>query len=159
MNECIDIYSRLIIATITFVGPIIIALLSSFSEGEKRRKDLTRQTEEELSQKVAREVQNNPAKIRETIHKTNEEYKKLDKEAANELGRLNPIIQFWLIYGPLSSSLILLSFDFLIRKNTWGLYSHKLSCWILAISLSTYLASVFSIVRVFFTIVRTKRII
>ena len=35
MDKLIDLYSRLIIATITFVGPFIIVLLSNSNSGEK----------------------------------------------------------------------------------------------------------------------------
>jgi len=159
MKEFIDIFSRLIIATITFVGPIIIFLLSTFIEGEKRRKDLSKRTQDEISKQAAQEFRNNPAKFRETIDKTSEEFKRIDKATNKELSRLNPFIQFWLIYGSLAISFFFLMFDYLIRDNYLGLYNHFLSAFLLIISGLMYLLSITFIIRVFYTIIRTKKII
>ena len=159
MTECIDIYSRLIIATITFVGPIIILLLSTFNEGERRRKDLAKQTEDAISNLAAQELQDNPSNIRETINRTSEEYRKIEKKTNKELGRLKPIKQFWLIYGSLASSLFLLTFRFLIKDDFCGLKNHNLSIFILILSVLSYIASLFFIIRVFYTIIETKKII
>lgn len=159
MNECIDLYSRLIIATLTIVGPIIIALLSSFNEGEKRRKDLATHTKEELGKQAVKEVHTNPDRIRETVDKTSEGYKKIDKETQTELKRLNPLVQFWNIYGFLAFSFLCLILFFLIKKNQWGLYNHNFCLMVFLLSLIAYLVSLFFIVRVFYTIIKTKRLI
>ena len=52
MKDCIDIYSRLLIATITFVVPIIINLLSIFRDNEKARIEKTKLKEEEVGKKL-----------------------------------------------------------------------------------------------------------
>jgi hypothetical protein len=159
MDSCIDIYSRLLIATITFVVPIIITLLSTFAAGENRRKELARTTEEEISKRAAEEVQTNPQKIRETIYKTSEQYKQIDKKTKSELALLNPIIQFWYIFSSLSLALVCLLVYFLVIKDTWKLYNHNLSIIFLLISGFSYLVAIFFIIRILYTISETKKII
>jgi len=103
MKECIELYSKLIIATITFVGPFIIAFLSVFTAGVSRRKALAQQTEEEINKQAKQELQTHPEGIKETIHKTSEMYKTNEKKTKAELAKLNPITQFWKIYGTLAN--------------------------------------------------------
>ncbi len=158
MNNCIDIFSRLLIATITFIVPIIINLLSTFSAGEKRRKELAKETEDKISKQAAEEVQNYPEKIKETINKTTEEYKKADSKTKEELSRLNPITQFWIIFIYLSLSFVFVIFSFLIRSNTWNLYNHNLSIASLLFSAITYLTAIYYIIRILYTISNTKKI-
>lgn len=159
MNESIEIYSNLILATIAFVGPLIIGLLSTFTAGENRRKILAKKAEQELSEKLAKDIVTNPEKIRESVVKTSKEFKKMDKINMSELKRLNPIIQFWLIYGSLGVALSFLVLSYLVRANTWDMYNHKLSILILIFSVAFYLLSLFFIIRGFYTIIWTKRII
>lgn len=159
MNECIDIYLKLIIATITFVGPIIIVLLSTFNAGENRRKALAVQTEHEISKRLAEAVATNPETIREAVDKTSEEYKEIDKKTKSELNKLNPIRQFWCIYGSLATALFLLGLSFIIRTNTWNTYNHSLSVVVLTSSFLVYILALFFIIQVFYTIIRTKKII
>lgn len=161
MDKCIDLYSRLIIATITFVGPFIIFLLSNFSAGEKRRKELAEDSIDEISKRAAQEVNNNtdnPKKNSETIHKTSKELKKIELDTKIELDKLNPTIQFWHIYGSLALSYLLLSTSYLIRDNYNSLYNHIASVIILISSTISYCYSLYRIVRVFHTIISTKKI-
>ena len=158
MKECIDLYSRLIIATITFVGPIIITLLSTFSAGKKRREELARETEEKISQKAANDVQNNPHTIRDTITKTKQEYEQLDKQTQNELRSLSPIVQFWHIFSRLGISLLLLLFSYLIRSDKWNLYNHLMSIIVLTLSVLFYFYALYYLIRVLYTIINTKKI-
>ena len=159
MENCIEIYSRLLIATITFIVPIIITLLSTFAAGENRRKELARTTEEEISKSAAEDLQANPHNIRETIDKTSEQYKKIDKKTKKELALLNPITQFWYIFSSLSLALFCLISYFLIVNDTWKLYNHNLSIVLLLISGFSYSVSLFIIIRILYTISETKKII
>lgn len=157
MDKLIDLYSRLIIATITFVGPFIIVLLSNSNSGEKRRKDLTRQTLDEITRKAKQEI-NQSDNLTDTIHKSSEEIKKIEKKNNNELSRLDPIKQFWLIYGFLALSFILLCFKYITKDETEFL-KLNLSITILILSSISYSISVFFIIRTFYTIINTKKLI
>jgi hypothetical protein len=159
MVNCIDIFSRLLIATFTFVVPIIINLLSTFADGEKRRKELAHQTEEQISKAAAEELQTNPQNIRRTIDQTSQQYKEIDRSTNAELALLNPIVQFWNIFTFLSLSFSALILDYLIRKNTFNLYNHKASCFCLIIAAFTYVIALFFIIRILYTISKTRKII
>jgi hypothetical protein len=159
MIQCIDIYSRLMIATITFVVPIIITLLSTFTAGEKRRNELATLTSEQISKSAAEEVQSNPEKIRETIQKTSEEYKRIDKITKRELNLLNPLRQFWNIFSAMAFSLLTLLFYYLIINHSWGINNHKLSIRVIVISGLSYSLALFFIIRIIYTISKTRKII
>lgn len=159
MEKCIDIYSRLLIATITFIVPIIINLLSTFASGEKRRKELSKQTEESLSMQTAQELQANPEDIKKTISITYNKYAENDKRTKKELDLLNPIIQFWTIATPLFLCFVLLLFSYLIRSNYSNWYNHNLSVVILLLTVLFYLVALFYLIRILYTISRTRKIV
>jgi len=159
MEKSIDLYSRLLIATITFVVPIIINLLSTFTSGEKRRKELSKVTEENLSKQTAQEIQANPATVKETVTKTYGQYAENDKKTKQELKLLNPIIQFWTIAIPLFCSFVLLFFAYLVKANYCDLYNHYLSLSILVTSVIFYIIALCIIIRIMYTISKTKKIV
>ena len=159
MEKCIDLFSRLLVATITFVVPILINLLSTFTAGENRRKELEKDTEEQISKRAAEEVQSNPEKIKETIGKTSQEYKLNSKATKKELDLLNPIIQFWKIFISLLISFGSLSIAYIIRENHWNLYNHMTSISALSLCVVFYGVALFFIIRILYTITKTKKII
>jgi hypothetical protein len=159
MEKCIDFFSRLLIATITFVVPIIINLLSSFAEGEKRRKELSKMTEEALTKQAAEEMQTSPETLKQTITKTHIELQKNEFKTKKELELLNPITQFWKIFAFLIFSFCMLGLNYLIRANQWGLYVHIYSILTMATSILGYLVALFFIIRILYTISKTRRIV
>lgn len=158
MEKCIDIFSRLLIATITFVVPIIINLLSTFAAGIQRREKLAKATEDEIKKQLLEAVQENPEKIRQTIDNTSKQYKEIDKRTRAEIALLSPLVQFWNIFIALLASFILLIFNYLIRSNTLNLYSHILSILTLLACGLSYLFALFFIIRILYTITKTKKI-
>lgn len=159
MKECIDIYSRLLIATITFVVPIIINLLSTFSAGEKRRKELAENSSNEITKRASEELQNNPADLKETISKTNKEYQEIDRVTKRELKLLNPLIQFWNIFSGLSLSLIFLLIFYLVKSSELIAYKNTILLWAIFISTLSYLTALGFIIRILYTISKARRII
>lgn len=159
MEHCIDIYSKLIIATITFTVPVIINLLSSFTAGESRRKELFSSVEENISKQTAQELQSNPEKIKETIAKTHQQFQLNDKKTTEELKLLNPIEQFWRIAIALFISIVSLMVNYLIRSNTYDMYNHYASVCTLLISTFAYCVSLYFIIRVLYTITKTKKLV
>lgn len=159
MEKCIDLFSRLLIATITFVVPILINLLSSFAEGEKRRKELAKVTEEKLTKQAAEEMQANPENVKETIAKTHNQLQKNDKATQKELDLLNPIIQFWNIFTSLVISFLALVLNYIIRGNQWHLYTYARVILTFSIAILFYLIALFFIIRILYTVSKTKKII
>ncbi|MCI3939403.1 hypothetical protein MQX03_19700 [Chryseobacterium aahli] len=154
MKECIDIYSRIIIATITFVVPIMINLLSTFAAGEKRRRELLQLSQEEIDKKATEELQNNPGDIKNVITKTTKEYAKIEKHANKELRKLNPIYQFWCLFSIFGIAVLLLMIFYILKdekKETWSIV-------VLLTSVLMYLFGVSFLIRILYTIKETKRI-
>jgi len=154
MKECIDIYSRIVIATITFVVPIMINLLSTFTAGEKRRKELLQLSQDEIDKKATEELQNNPGDIKRVITTTTKEYAKIEKEANKELKKLNPITQFWSIFAIFGLAVVFLMVFYILdeqEQENWA----KL---ILLFSVILYLIGISFLIRILYTIKETKRI-
>ena len=159
MEKSIDIYSRLLIATITFVVPILINLLSTFTEGERRRMELSKKVADDLDRAAVKKIQSNPENTRETISENHKKYKENEIKTNKELSLLNPLNQFWKIFSALSSSFLFLIISYFIRSNYWNLYNHSLSIIILISSVISYLVGLFLIIRIMHTISKTKKII
>lgn len=154
MDKCIDLYSRLIIATITFVVPVIINLLATFAAGEKRRKELAASDEESLSKQTAQEIQDNPHRVRETVAETHALFVQNDKRIKNEINLLNPISQFWKIVSCLAPCFILL----MINYQTSAQYP-SFAFIILNASAICYFGALYFIIRILYTITKTKKIV
>jgi len=159
MKECIDIFSRILIATITFVVPIIINLLSTFAEGEKRRKELASSTQEEITRRASEELQSNPNNFKETISRTNKQYNDVDAKTNHEIDKLNPIKQFWKIFASLLFSLVFLFSNCIIRADYCGAYNHSASVISLSLSVLAYSVALFFIIRILYTINDAKKVI
>lgn len=157
MKECLDIFTRLLIATITFVVPIIINLLSTFSDGEKRRKELEKLSEKDITQSLLDEIQANPENLKITITESNKKLELLSKETNTELKKLNPITQFWNIFFFLSFSLISIMTYYLIKENVSK--TNSIPNFFLITSLCSYLIGIGFIIRILYTIMNTKRMI
>lgn len=158
MEKCIDIFSRLLIATITFVVPILINLLSSFAAGAERRKELAKATVEEINKQFLETVNVNPENIRQTIDEQSKQYQEIDNKTKAEIGRLSPTTQFWNIFISLLISFGCLLLNYLIRSNTQGLYSHQASIFSLLGSGLSYIVALFFIIRILYTITDTKKL-
>lgn len=159
MKECIDIYTRVVIATITFVVPIIINLLSTFSLGEKKHKELSEDFENKLAKKIEEDVQNNPDGIKGTLKANAKLFAQNDKRTNSELSKLNPIRQFWIIFFFLTLSIICLLIYFLTKANKWSMESYFNPTITLIISGLNYCIGLFFIIRILYTITNTKRFI
>lgn len=157
MKECIDIFSRILVATITFAVPIIINLLSSFADGEKRRKELESHTRAEIEKKASEELQSNPSNFKETISKTSKAFLDNEKKTKQEIDKLNPIKQFWNIFFTLLFSMFFLLTNYIIRTNTWNTYNHTASVITLLLSVSGYSFALFFLIRILYTINDAKR--
>mgnify|MGYP001218861962 CR=1 FL=1 len=157
MKDCIDIYSRLLIATITFVVPIIINLLSTFRDNEKARIEKTKLKEEEVGKKLLTEINNNPGNLIDIVNETHQEYKNTKRETESELNRLNPLKQFWNIFICLTISMFFLLLYHLTKENNWNLHAY-LSCkCIMILSGIFYIVALYFIIRILYTISNAKK--
>lgn len=161
MKDCIDIFSKLLIATITFLVPIIINLLTLFTAGEKRRIELKKCSEAEIAKKAALELQVNPNgnDFRATIDQTFKDFNQNDKVTQAELNKLNPILQFWYIFSFLSLSMLCLVIYFLKKSSKWQISNFMNPTAMLLASGIFYTIGLFFIIRILYTIIKTKRII
>lgn len=155
LNTSIDILSRLIIATITFVAPMIIFCFGVFFDALK----LNRKEKEEKENALANEAMlkmsetgmDNARIIKETAKKIQEPFCKKVKDFF-----MTPSIQIILIFGFLFISLGALMFSHLVKDNVWKMYSLRLWKFLIHFSLWTYVFSVLIIITFVTNVISMK---
>lgn len=106
MDGFLDIYSKLIIALISFTAPIMIALLSVASEAIS----IERKRAEEKAKQVSAVIrmQGNPelTNVNQEATESNEEFKIKEKEERKKTRFLNPKLQMLRLSSSLGTSLL-----------------------------------------------------
>jgi|GEM_PF-6014616 len=143
MKECIDFYSRLIIATITFAVPIIIYLLTTFSENLKKKKEELKQKKTMNAAQAAASLETDPTgapiNLTEVIDIAANLNTEVEKSYAEEIEKIKPIKHFWWLFAFLLIAMAFLLMDFFIRDPIRiEFYSHSLSVFYLSLSLFFY---------------------
>ncbi|WP_286706409.1 hypothetical protein [Flavobacterium sp. 38-13] len=141
MENIIEIYTKLIIAIISFIAPLIIHLLSMFSEASshiKRKADIELQQINEL---VKSQVQAEGAEIQKLMKESEVLYKNRAKTLKRQENILSPKRQISRIFPILFSSLIFVALYIAAEEYCWGGADYNLliemSLFITSLVLST----------------------
>lgn len=145
MNSFIDILSRLIIATITFVAPMIVfcfgiffdALKLNVKEKEEKHKILIEDAISQINTLGANSLQ----VIKETAKKIEDKWY---QKFWNVL--MHPKVQIVLIFSFLFLALGFLMFSHLVLDNVWNLYNYNLWRILIHFSFWSYFLSVVIII-------------
>lgn len=159
MDDFIDILSRLIIATITFIGPTMIftfgilydAIMLSHNERKKMQNDIVDQATIDLNSPNINKVEIFKSHIKEFTSHT-----RIDKRFINFF--LNPLVQIISIFSLLFFSLGCLMISYLVKDNVWDMRGSDDTFWGLLIWLTSlgYLMALFIIVIFVKNIVKIK---
>lgn len=118
MNEVIDIYTKLIIAIISFIAPLIIHLLSMFSDATahiKKRHKIQLSQMDELFRKQVQEA--HTEQMSTLMQKSQAVYNKRENEYKTQQNVLNPKRQISRIFPVLFISLIFIAIYQLIHNS------------------------------------------
>jgi F0F1-type ATP synthase membrane subunit b/b' len=157
MTEFLDTLTRLIIAILSFLAPVVVFLLNVFHKGitllSKQYEVETKQIQELIRQQAATP----DGKFSEIMTKSTKELRKSEKKAQRIKNRLNPKRQVRLLFLPLIASITLLMIDFLIRGNVLNLYNHNLSCVLITLALLSFLCACYVIKNTTWAIIEAKQ--
>jgi cytochrome b561 len=165
IDHFLDIYSKLLIAVITFIAPLTSYLLSTYLKDRKTilvRLEVQKITTDDLLDK---EIEDGRTKKNSTTEIFKQGIKIIkDKEKEIELNRnrirfLNPKkrIKWLFIYLILSMSTLL--FQSLVRGNVFNLYGHNRSVIFLGVSCFSFLLAIIMLIRIVWKLVETRELI
>lgn len=135
MHDFITVFAYLIIATIAFAVPVIVSILSLFSEGILRVKRQTDEQIKQLKKILLEQMEREEATETKFIKESTKSLKKLERHSQKRLRILNPKTQLLGIVIFLFISLILLCSDMVLRDNKWNYTNHTLSIYLIIGSL------------------------
>lgn len=153
MNQIIDIYIDVLIATTTIVAPLIIFFLGLYGEEAKKRVEQAKKKEQQVQEEFLEEIQKDETDVKKSIIKSTKKFEAIDKKVKNQLRLLNPWLQIKRIFIPLIFALILIVFDVAVREGVFNFYHHLLSILLIAISLIAFLISLYMIVFIVWTLI------
>lgn len=119
LHEVIDIYTKLVIAIISFIAPLMIHLLSMFGDALahlKRRADIEVSQMDEL---VKSQVQQDGVQIQELISRSTSLYKDREKKLKRQKNILDPKRQIKRVFPTLFLSLIFLALYSVADSKEW----------------------------------------
>lgn len=133
MKEVIEIYTKLIVAIISFIAPLIIHLLSMFSEAVFNIKRLADNELKQLNELTQKQIQNpgNGNSMQDIIQKSNSQYKEREHKLKQRLDVLDPKKQIKKIFPTLFFSLVFIGLYYLANSQIWHKEYNDQICWLL----------------------------
>lgn len=161
MHGFIDIYSKLIIAIISFIAPVIVFLLSVFSNGIAI---LKRRAAEEKNQiaNLLRTQMNGEDFDAIVIAQSNAALEKSEQISKRKLKLLDPKRQIIRIFSVLLSTLLLVAVSMLFEDQNGvpiNVHSHQIWSYLLYGSFASFVVGLLILRQVAWAIINTKQII
>jgi len=158
LDGFLDIYSRLVIAILSFTAPLITYLLSVFGIAIEQTKKKAKEKERTVAEILRRQMNemkadNNVADFIATSNKRLKTEKRNDKRKIN---LLNPKRQILRIFIPLILSIISLMFYKLIKDPRLAIYSHKLAVGLILFSVICFVVSLYVQKQVAWAVIEAK---
>ena len=155
MEKFIDILSRLIIATITFVAPMIVFCFGIFYEALHLSKKDKEKEEKEIAEKAFALMALPEADKVAVLKDTNKHIRKKWSESLSHF-LLNPIFEIIFIFSCLFFSIGTLMFSYLVQENVLKMYNHFLWLLLLNFSFWSYFLAVSVIIIFVINIIKMK---
>ena len=164
MHDFVEIYIKLVIAIISFIAPLIVALLSVFSQGVglMRKKGEVKLGNVRMLLHIETKGENmDPKKVK----KAAKALSKTESEIEDTRNLLNPKRQIFRVFGPLLGSIILIMIGKLYEScmNSYYMnseygYQNNRTAYIVCIILSSLLAgwSMYVLRQVAWKVIETK---
>lgn len=154
MDGFIDIYSKLIISILSFIAPVIVYLLSVFSEGITIIRRKTNEEKSQILNLLKMQVQSASFNSRD-LDASNKALKGLDLNNGNRTNLLNPKKQIVRIFTPLFLALVFIMIVKLINTISWD-YKEYISYTLVFLSLICFGLGMNYIKQVAWVIIETK---
>lgn len=134
LKEAIDIYIKLLVALISFIAPLIIHLLSVFSDGIAVVRRKYEEEQNQITKLIKEDINQEGANVGEVVDKNNNLLKQKREENTRKLNLLEPKRQIKRIFPALFFSLFIMAIYTLVYEHYTinGVFQgHKISILIL----------------------------
>ena len=155
MHDFITIYAYLIIATIAFAMPIVLTLLSIFSEAISQVKKQALERENTF-RSLIKELTEDPNFNTREVTERSKIFMKEKKQSDIKLKLLSPKKQLLFVGFTLFSSLFLIFTDMVLRDNQWRIISHRGSIICIIFSLGMFTISIIRLKKITWALVESK---
>jgi hypothetical protein len=165
IDHFLDIYSKLVIGVISFIAPVTSYLLSTYLSD--RHKILVRLEEQKttidkiLESDLTEGIKKGQG-ARQTLEGWNAKLKCSEEQIDRNLKLLkflNPKKRIALLFSALFFSIGLLLLNALVRGDVFDLYNHKISVWLIALSLSSFIFAMISLWQIAWKLIDARQII
>jgi len=155
MHDFITIYAYLIIATIAFALPIVLTLLSIFSDAISTVKR-DAQEKETKYRLIILELTHKPNFDTDEITERSKVFEKQKNEIEKKLDLLSPKKQLRYVGLTLFLSLLFIFIDMVLRDNQWKISSHYGSIACILLSLFLFAISIIRMKDITWTLIESK---
>jgi hypothetical protein len=155
MEHFLDVYTKLLIAIISFVAPLIIYLLSVNSDGIVIVRDKANEEKKQLEE-ILREQMNSGNAFDGIIEESNRSLTKTNKNITRKSNLLNPKRQILRIFLSLFLALVFLMFWMLLKDSLIFNYSKTLSIIFLLSSFAFEIIGILILRQVTWAVIETK---
>ena len=162
MHEFIDTYVKILIALISFVAPMMVLLLSIFSEAIVNVKDKYETEQKNIRNVIANQVSKRDDytdDIEKFISKSLRKLRWSKLKNNYRLNLLKPKRQVIKIFSGLALSIGLIMFDMIIKDKSFNMYHHKLSEWLIFSSFFIFIVVITFFMQLGWAIINAKSVI
>lgn len=161
MHEFIDTYVKILVALISFVAPIMVLLLSIFSEAIVIVKNKYQEEQINIKSVIMDQAgrKDDYAEFGQIIKKSLRKLRWCKVWNEYRLNLLKPKRQIIRIFSALSISIGLIMFDMIVKDKYFKMYNHNLSVWLIVLSFSTFIIAVIFFMQLGWAIINAKSVI
>jgi predicted histidine transporter YuiF (NhaC family) len=158
MEHFLDIYSRLIIATITFVAPLFVVFVSHYNQAIVKKRKMLEEKKIEIKKEHSEQAQMEDADFENEILETATELTEIN----HKLQSLNVVrpkqllskIFFWLF-----AALVILIIEYLIRDGRYLPYNHMMSGCVIVLTIVSFVIAAYNLKILMWEIIETKKLL
>ena len=156
MTGFIDIYAKLIIAVVSFIAPLMVYLLSVYSDGivivrENAAEEL-KTIKKILAAQIAESEQFNSQQIKDST----DALKKAEKQSRRRTNLLNPKRQIYRVFITLFTALLFVMFYMLSKDPFICPYNHYISVLLISVSFLCFMYGMYILRQIAWTSIETK---
>lgn len=155
MKEMIDLYSKLVIGTFSFIGPSFTLLIPLFFKAFEKSRIKHDAVEKNLQLVIAENIRSS-SNLSEEMKKNTKTFRQLQQKNKSELNLLKPKRQVRRLFISLLIAILLIAFYYFQKSNFWKFDNWVIRGSTLLGSLLSFLYCIRVLWQVFCTIIRIK---
>ena len=156
MKETIDLYTKLVIGTFSFIGPSFTLLISLFFNAIQKSREKHQSQIENLAKLIKTNLGNTGSDMAIELKAASKKLNAKLRENRNELNLLNPKRQVVRVFGSLLISIGLIGFYYFQHSSFSPVNSRTFRAWTILLSGLSFTFSLLTLWQIFCTIIRVR---